>query len=225
MPAVASEVVNHAKPRTEARIVDGLHAGLILPVVLVVPNSSIEAPAWTHVPLVVEEKRLGSEVGTLALSEKRIPLNSGEASCSLSRTDVEKNILPDINEVPEDAEIASRLIVVLGAELMKFVVAADDIVAAPVPRRQEVCSLGQPVLVAAVLVLADAAESRRPSAPARRDVADHRPEDAVPEQGAASHDCEVLRRVLAFNQELIGQDAVVVNRGERERVSADPQAA
>src|SRR5207245_765594 len=129
-----------------------------------------------------------------------------------------------VDEVSEKTEIRTRLVIVLFAKLMEVVDAGSQIVTAGRLGGEEVGRLEQRVLVIALLRRADAAERRRPSAEAGADVAEQRALDLVAERRAAADDREILLAPLRFQQEVVREHSVVVQRVEADRITDRAQA-
>src|SRR5881296_1587894 len=104
---------------------------------------------------------------------------------------MEEQCAAGIDEVAEQTEVRTRLVIVLFAKLMEVVDAGSQIVATGRLRGKEVRRFHQRVLVVALLRRADAAERRRPSAKASADVAKQRALDLVAEGCATADDREI----------------------------------
>src|SRR5438874_13698886 len=139
-------------------------------------------------------------------------------AAALGRSDMQEQGGAGVNEVAEQAEVRTGLVVVLFAELMEIVDSGGEIVTAGRFRRQEVRSLQQRVFVIALLRRADAAERRRPAAETGAEVAQQRTFDLVAEWRAAADNREVLFAPLRFEEQIAGEDAVVMQGVKADRI-------
>src|SRR6266498_1992691 len=140
-------------------------------------------------------------------------------AAALVGIEMQKQVAARVDEIAEQAEVGAGLIVVLFAKLMEFVVTGGEVVAAGGLRGEEVRALHHHVFVVTLFRLAYAAECRRPSPKAGAEVAEQRSLDFIAEERTAADDREILLAPLRFEQEIVRDHAVVVQRVEADRIA------
>src|SRR6266849_1851425 len=181
MAPIALWIEISRQPRAHGAVVDSLVSGLIVSRCFVVAAANAEAPLLIEIPLVIDEERSDREVGWLRKRRHRVVFDLARAGigatvnvgrrqlrrCGRRASYSDSAFVAQDDAV--DAEIASRLEIVLVAELMKFVIAADDAVVPDRARAEEVRALGQVLLVVPLFGRARrTAEGCRPHPVSRR---------------------------------------------------------
>ncbi len=172
-------------------------------------------------PPVVDVQRVRPEIRPLRLNQNRPDAHVGSAvavgnwdrlvQCRVE-DEVAGIVLQVLRRVPHPA--GARLVVVGLPQVVEAVVPEHDVVGAQSIRGHEQGTLDQVVLVVALLSAAHAAEDGGVGPVGVRVVADHGASFDVGEVAAGSHEGHRLLGVLRFSEEVVRENAGVVDRKE-----------